>query len=113
MNIGKRHKENLSNCDRNLEYELSDAVSLMKGLSTTKFDESVDVAINLGVDPRHADQLVRGTVSLPNGTGKNVRVVVIAKDDDKINTARDAGADESGFEELLSKIEKGWMDFDV
>jgi len=113
MNIGKRHKENLSNCDRNLEYELSDAVSLMKGLSATKFDESVDVAINLGVDPRHADQLVRGTVSLPNGTGKNVRVVVIAKDDDKIDIAKDAGADESGFEDLLSKIEKGWMDFDV
>jgi len=92
---------------------LSEAVSLMKSLSATKFDESVDVAINLGVDPRHANQLVRGTVSLPNGTGKNVRVVVIAKDDDKINMAKDAGADESGFEDLLSKIEKGWMDFDV
>jgi len=71
------------------------------------------VAINLGVDPRHADQLVRGTVSLPNGTGKKVRVVVIAKDDDKIAIAKDAGADESGFEDLLSKIETGWMDFDV
>ena len=113
MGIGKRHKENLSNCDRDLEYGLSDAVSLMKSFSSTKFDESVDVAINLGVDPRHADQLVRGTVSLPNGTGKNIRVVVIAKDDDKINIAKDAGADESGFEELLNKIEKGWMEFDV
>ncbi len=113
MGIGKRHKENLLKCDRDLEYGLSEAVSLMKSLSATKFDESVDVAINLGVDPRHADQLVRGTVSLPNGTGKNVRVVVIAKDDDKINMAKDAGADESGFEDLLSKIEKGWMDFDV
>ena len=113
MSMSKRHKENLSNCDRNLEYGLNDAVSLMKSLSSTKFDESVDVAINLGVDPRHADQLVRGTVSLPNGTGKNIRVVVIAKDDDKINMAKDAGADDSGFEELLSKIEKGWMDFDV
>ena len=113
MGIGKRHKENLLKCDRDLEYGLSEAVSLMKSLSATKFDESVDVAINLGVDPRHANQLVRGTVSLPNGTGKNVRVVVIAKDDDKINMAKDAGADESGFEDLLSKIEKGWMDFDV
>ena len=113
MGMGKRHKENLLKCDRDLEYGLSEAVSLMKSLSATKFDESVDVAINLGVDPRHADQLVRGTVSLPNGTGKNVRVVVIAKDDDKINMAKDAGADESGFEDLLSKIEKGWMDFDV
>ena len=113
MSIGKRHKENLSNCDRNLEYGLNDAVSLMKSLSPVKFDESVDVAINLGVDPKHADQLVRGTVSLPNGTGKNVRVIVITKDDDKINMAKDAGADDSGFEELLNKIEKGWMDFDV
>ena len=113
MSIGKRHKKNLSNCDRDLEYELNDAISLMKGLSAAKFDESIDVAINLGVDPRHADQLVRGTVSLPNGTGKKVRVVVIAKDDDKIAIAKDAGADESGFEDLLSKIETGWMDFDV
>ena len=113
MSISKRHKENLSACDRNLEYGLKDAVSLMKSFPSAKFDESVDMAINLGVDPRHADQLVRGTVSLPNGTGKNVRVVVITKDDDKINTAKDAGADNSGFEELLNKIEKGWMDFDV
>ena len=69
MSMSKRHKENLSNCDRNLEYELNEAVSLMKSLPSTKFDESVDLAINLGVDPKHADQLVRGTVSLPNGRG--------------------------------------------
>jgi len=113
MSVSKRHKENLSTCDRDLEYPLNDAVSLIKSLSHTKFDESVDMAINLGVDPKHADQLVRGTVSLPNGTGKSIKVVVIAKDDDKINMAKDAGADDSGFEELLSKIEKGWVDFDV
>jgi large subunit ribosomal protein L1 len=113
MSISKRHKENLSSCDRNSEYNLKEAVSLMKSLSSVKFDESVDLSINLGVDPRHADQLVRGTVSLPNGTGKNVRVVVIAKDDDKISSAKDAGADDAGFDELVSKIEKGWLDFDV
>ena len=89
MGMSKRHKENLSNCDRNLEYSLNDAVSLMKSFPPTKFDESVDVAINLGVDPRHADQLVRGTVSLPNGTGKNVKVVVIAKDDDDVILIKD------------------------
>ena len=72
--MGKRHLDNLKSFDSMLEYDLKEAIALMKSFSKTKFDESVDMAVNLGVDPRHADQLVRGTVSLPNGTGKNIRV---------------------------------------
>ena len=85
----------------------------MKSFSKTKFDESVDMAVNLGVDPRHADQLVRGTVSLPNGTGKNIRVLVLTKDDEQVKKSIDAGAEHAGFDELFTKIEKGWTDFDV
>ena len=111
--ISKRHKENLSVIDRDTEYHLKEAVSLMKSTTLVKFDESIDMAVNLGVDPKHADQLVRGTVSLPNGTGKNIRVIVLTKDDEKIKEAKDAGADEVGFSELLDKIKTGWVDFDV
>ena len=96
-----------------LEYDLKEAIALMKSFSKTKFDESVDMAVNLGVDPRHADQLVRGTVSLPNGTGKNIRVLVLAKDDEQVKKSIDAGAEYAGFDELFTKIEKGWTDFDV
>ena len=111
--ISKRHKENLSVIDRDTEYHLTEAVSLMKSATLVKFDESIEMAVNLGVDPRHADQLVRGTVSLPNGTGKNIRVIVLTKDDEKIKEAKDAGADDVGFSELLDKIKTGWVDFDV
>ena len=111
--ISKRHKENLSVIDRDTEYHLTEAVSLMKSTTLVKFDESIDMAVNLGVDPKHADQLVRGTVSLPNGTGKNIRVIVLTKDDEKIKEAKDAGADDVGFSELLDKIKTGWVDFDV
>ena len=96
-----------------LEYDLKEAIALMKSFSKTKFDESVDMAVNLGVDPRHADQLVRGTVSLPNGTGKNIRVLVLTKDDEQEKKSIDAGAEYAGFDELFTKIEKGWTDFDV
>ena len=109
----KRHQNNLSTINRDADYDLKDAISLIKSASLTKFDESVDMAVNLGVDPRHADQLVRGTVSLPNGTGKNVRVIVITKDDDKESEAKKAGAEEAGFDSLIDKIKKGWVDFDV
>ena len=96
-----------------LEYDLKEAISLMKSFSKTKFDESVDMAVNLGVDPRHADQLVRGTVSLPNGTGKNIRVLVLTKDNEQGKKSIEAGAEFAGFDELFTKIEKGWTDFDV
>ena len=109
----KRHQNNLSTINRDADYDLKDAISLIKSASLTKFDESIDMAVNLGVDPRHADQLVRGTVSLPNGTGKNVRVIVITKDDDKESEAKKAGAEEAGFDSLIDKIKKGWVDFDV
>ena len=112
MSMSKRHKKNLSTCDRNLEYDLKDAVVLMKSLSSTKFDESVDMAINLGVDPKHADQVIRGTVSLPHGTGKKMKVLVIAKGD-KADEALAAGADYAGDKVFLDKIKSGWTDVDV
>ena len=110
---GKRHKSNLNDTDSNLDYLLNDAINKIKDLKSANFDETVDLAINLGVDPKHADQLVRGTVSLPNGTGKNVKVVVMTKDPDKIKEASDSGADFYGFEEYFDKIKGGWFDFDV
>ena len=109
----KRYIENIEKYDNLKEYALDEAVKILSNFVSTKFDESVDLSINLGVDPKHADQLVRGTVSLPHGTGKDVKVVVVTKDDDKIKAAKDSGAIESGASELLEKIKKGWMDFDV
>jgi len=94
------------------EYTLEDAVSFIKSQSYTKFDESVDVAIRLGVNPKHSDQMVRGNVVLPHGTGKSKRVCVIASGE-KVKEAEEAGADHFGGEELIEKISKGWTDFDV
>ncbi len=94
------------------EYQLSEAVSLLKKLSYAKFDESVDISLNLGVDPKHSDQMVRGIIVLPHGTGKSVKVCVIASGE-KITEAEQAGADFSGGEDLIEKISKGWTDFDV
>ena len=111
--MGKRHKENITKVDAMKEYQLNEAVSILKESKASKFDESIDIAVNLGVDPKHADQLVRGTVSLPHGTGKEVKVLVITKDSDKIKTAEDAGADFSGFDEFIDKIKNGWTGFDV
>jgi large subunit ribosomal protein L1 len=108
----KRFKSIAKKLDRSLEYPLKDAVTLVKDNATAKFDESVDIAIRLGVDPRKADQLVRGTVSLPHGTGKSVRVLVVAREA-KQGEARSAGADHVGFEDVLERIKGGWVDFDV
>ncbi|MFZ9814253.1 MAG: 50S ribosomal protein L1, partial [Candidatus Kapaibacteriota bacterium] len=109
---GKRFKNAMKNVDLTKEYTLRDAVELVKKNATAKFDESFDVAIRLGVDPRKADQLVRGTVSLPHGTGKSVRVLVMAKSP-KDAEALAAGADYAGLEEYSEKIQAGWAEIDV
>ena len=109
---GKRLGGAYENIDREKDYTLADAVKIIKDTAAkTKFDETVEVAINLGVDPRHADQMVRGTVSLPHGTGKSVKVVVFAKDD-KAKEAEKAGADQVGAEDLAQKIQGGEIDFE-
>ena len=110
--MSKRYVENIKDVDRLKAYDIADAVPLLKGMNMAKFDETVEVAINLGVDPKHADQAIRGTVSLPNGTGKDIKVLVIAKGDN-IDKAKDAGADYYGAEEYLEKIKGGWTDVDV
>jgi len=112
MRKTKKTKEILGKIDTNKEYSLLEAIKLLKDNSKLKFTESLDCAIRLGVDPRHADQMVRGTVSLPNGTGKEIRVLVVAKGS-KAQEALDAGADFAGFEDYLEKIRGGWADIDV
>lgn len=112
MKLTKNQKAVKDLVDPEKMYSLTEAVSLLKKCSKSKFDESVDVAMKLGVDPKHADQVVRGTVSLPHGTGKSVRVLVIAKED-KHAEAKEAGADHVGFEDYLNKIKEGWTDIDV
>ena len=108
---GKRLKAALGKVDRERAYALDEAVKTVKALASAKFDETVELALNLGVDPRHADQMVRGTVNLPHGTGKTVRVAVFAKGD-KADEARAAGADIVGAEDLAEQITAGQMDFD-
>ncbi len=93
-------------------YPLPDAIELLKKVAFAKFDEAVEVSMALGVDPKHADQMVRGTVLLPHGLGKNVRVVVIAGGE-KVREAREAGADEAGGDDIIQKIQGGWVDFDA
>ncbi len=112
MQKTKRSKEILKSVDVTKEFTISEAIDKLKKSSKVKFVESLDVAIRLGVDPRHADQMVRGTVSLPHGTGKQVRVLVIAKGT-KVQDALDAGADHAGFEDYLEKLKGGWADIDV
>ncbi|MDP4173205.1 MAG: 50S ribosomal protein L1 [Bacteroidota bacterium] len=112
MKVSKRIKALREKVDLNKEYSLDEAIKTLKGFSNVKFTESLDCAIRLGVDPRHADQMVRGTVSLPNGTGKEVKVLVVAKGQ-KAQDALDAGADYAGFDEYLEKIKGGWADIDV
>ena len=109
--IGKRFKKSSEGINREKLYGIEEAVKLVKAGATTKFDETVEIAINLGVDPKHADQMVRGIVALPNGTGKTVRVVVFAKGD-KAEEAKAAGADMVGDDELAEKIQKGESGFD-
>lgn len=112
MKLTKKKKENTKKIDVTKEYGIAEAVSELKKSKPAKFDESVDIAIKLGVDPKHADQVVRGTVSLPHGTGKTVRVLVIAKPE-KHDEAREAGADHVGFDDYIKKIQDGWTDIDV
>jgi large subunit ribosomal protein L1 len=109
--IGKRIAAAKANVDRNNDYSVSDAVKLVKDNAKVKFDETIELALNLGVDPRHADQMVRGVCKLPNGTGKSVRVAVFAKDA-KADEAREAGADVVGAEDLAEQIQNGDMPFD-
>jgi len=110
--VGKRLAEANRKVDRDRFYSPREAVNLLKELPTAKFDETVELSIRLGVDPRKADQMVRGAVSLPKGTGKTMRVVVFAKGE-KATEARDAGADEVGDEDLATRISGGWLDFDA
>jgi len=111
--LSKRRRAIADKVDRDKVYTLSECAELVKACATAKFDETVELAFYLGVDPRHADQMVRGAVSLPHGTGKSVRVVVFCKKDDQIQAAKDAGADEVGSEELAERIQGGWTDFDA
>jgi large subunit ribosomal protein L1 len=97
--------------DREKNYAVNDAIAAVKANATAKFDESIEIAVNLGVDPRHADQQVRGVVNLPSGTGRDVRVAVFAKDA-KADEARNAGADIVGAEDLVQRVQEGFMDFD-
>jgi large subunit ribosomal protein L1 len=113
MQKTKRNKVLLEKVDRTKEYSIIDAINILKENSKIKFTESLDCAIRLGVDPKHADQMVRGTVALPHGTGKKVRVLVVAKAADKAKEALDAGADYAGFDEYIEKIKGGWTDVDV
>lgn len=109
--LGKKYREVAAKVEAGRQYDGSDAVSLVKQTSYTKFDATVDVAVRLGVDPRHADQVVRGTVILPHGTGKSVRVLVIAQGD-RAREAEAAGADFVGTE-YLAKLKDGWLECDV
>jgi large subunit ribosomal protein L1 len=109
---GKKYKASATKVDRTKRYTLEEACKLLPGTKVAKFDESVDIAVRLGVDPKHADQMVRGAVVLPHGTGKSSRVAVVAKGD-KANEAKAAGADFVGAEDLVEKIQKeNWTDFD-
>jgi large subunit ribosomal protein L1 len=108
---GKRYKSAIEGVDRKKLYALNEALTMVRSRAKAKFDETIEVAMNLGVDPRHADQMVRGVVNLPNGTGKTVRVAVFAKDA-KADEAKAAGADIVGAEDLMEAIQGGKIDFD-
>jgi large subunit ribosomal protein L1 len=108
----KRYNSNFEKINRDKEYSLDEAVDLLSNFSHPKFDESVELAINLGVDPKHADQIVRGTVALPNGIGKDIKVLVFARDD-LAEEAKNAGADFVGADDMVEKVRGGWTDIDV
>ncbi|HPT03750.1 MAG TPA: 50S ribosomal protein L1 [Bacteroidales bacterium] len=112
VKLTKNRKEVLTKFDRNINYPISDAVKIVKDITRTKFDASVDIDIRLGVDPRKANQMVRGIVTLPHGTGKTVRVLVLCTPD-KEQEALDAGADFVGLDDYIKKIKEGWTDVDV
>ena len=109
---GKKYTDALKKVDREAQFSVASAVDQVKDLSTAKFDETVELAVKLGVDPRKADQIVRGTLSLPAGIGKDVRVAVVAAGD-AANEARDAGADHVGSDDLIAKMNDGFLDFDI
>jgi large subunit ribosomal protein L1 len=109
--IGKKYRESAEKIDRSKKYGFDEAIGAAIDSAFAKFDETVDLAVKLGVDPRHADQMVRGTVVLPNGVGKTVRVAVFAKGE-KEKEALDAGADIAGADDLVEKVQKGWLEFD-
>jgi len=109
--IAKKYAEAIKKVDREKRYDMDEALELLPQMTFAKFDETVELALRLGVDPRHADQMVRGSVALPNGLGKKVRVLVFAKGQ-KEKEAEEAGAEFFGAEELIEKIQKGWLDFD-
>jgi len=110
--ISKKRKEALSKIDSSKYYSIADACNLVKEVSTTKFDASVDLSVRLGVDPRKANQMVRGTVALPHGTGKDMKVLVLCTPD-KEEEAKAAGADYVGLDDYIAKIKGGWTDIDV
>lgn len=110
--ISKKRKEALAKYDLEKSYTLTEACNLVKEITTTKFDASVDISVRLGVDPRKANQMVRGTVALPHGTGKDMRVLVLCTPD-KEEEAKEAGADYVGLDEFITKIKGGWTDVDV
>jgi large subunit ribosomal protein L1 len=112
MPVGKLYAKATTQVDREKVYTVEDAVELTRKVAYAKFDESVDLAVRLGVNPKHADQMVRGAVVLPHGTGKQVRVLVFAKGE-KEREAREAGADVVGAEDLVEKIQGGWLEFDT
>lgn len=110
---GKKYQESLKIVDRSQQYDLGEAIELVQKTAVANFDETIELAVRLGVDPRHADQQVRGTVVLPHGTGRTERILVFAKGD-KLKEAQEAGADYAGGEELIQKIQQeNWFDFDV
>ena len=112
MKLSKKLKESKSKINRDTFYSLKEASSLVKEISTTKFDSSIDIAVRLGVDPKKSNEMVRGVVNLPNGTGKKIRVLALVTPD-KENDAKEAGADMVGLDEYLQKIKDGWTDIDV
>ena len=113
MKHSKRFTEASKLVERSKEYSVEDAIEKVKSVPKVKFDETIDIAIRLGVDPRHADQAIRGTVSLPHGIGKTVRVLVLSKQAQKQDEAKQAGADHVGFDDYIKKIQEGWADIDV
>lgn len=112
MNHSRRYTANQGLIDKTREYTLADGIELIKQAANAKFDETIELTLNLGVDPRYADQNIRGTVILPHGTGKQVRVLVLAQGD-KVKEAEEAGADYAGLDDYVKQIEGGWFEFDV
>ena len=112
MARGKKYRQALAQIDSKKRYTLSDGVALLPSTKVAKFDESVDLAVRLGVNPKHADQMVRGAVVMPHGTGKSIRIAVFAKGE-KAKEAEEAGADVVGAEDLVQRVQEGFLDFDA